>query len=115
MGLIGRLERNIAKLEKRIEKEQMKIENLHEKCERKKITKAEFNIKEKHIEKKIHAMKSEMGSLHGEIAKAKRDFQMKPKLIWNHISQIYYCLQNIHPPIFISYIISPLPAITLHF
>ena len=30
MGLIGRLERNIAKLEKRIEKEQMKIENLHE-------------------------------------------------------------------------------------
>jgi len=33
MGLIGRLERNIAKLEKRIEKEQMKIENLHEKCD----------------------------------------------------------------------------------
>ena len=79
MGLIGRLERNIAKLEKRIEKEQMKIENLHEKCERKKITKAEFNIKEKHIEEKIHAMKSEMGSLHGEIAKTKRRLEEKTK------------------------------------
>ena len=79
MGLIGRLERNIAKLEKRIEKEQMKIENLHEKCERKKITKAEFNIKEKHIEEKIHAMKSEMGSLHGEIVKAKRHLEEKTK------------------------------------
>jgi len=79
MGLIGRLERNIVKLEKRIEKEQMKIENLHDKCERKKITKAEFNIKEKHIEEKIHAMKSEMGNLHGEIAKAKRQLEEKTK------------------------------------
>ncbi len=79
MGLIGRLERNIAKLEKRIEKEQMKIENLHEKCERKKITKAEFNIKEKHIEVKIHALKSEMGSLHGGIVKANRHLEEKTK------------------------------------
>ncbi len=79
MGLIGRLERNIVKLEKKIEKEQMKIENLHEKCERKKITKAEFNIKEKHIEEKIHAMKSEMGSLHGEIDKANRHLEEKAK------------------------------------
>jgi hypothetical protein len=57
----------------------MKIENLHEKCERKKITKAEFNIKEKHIEEKIHAMKSGMGSLHGEIVKAKRHLEEKIK------------------------------------
>ena len=79
MGLIGRLERNITKLEKRIEKEEMKIENLHEKCGRKKITKAEFNIKKKHVEEKIHTMKSEIGGLHGEIVKAKRHLEEKEK------------------------------------
>ena len=33
----------------------------------------------KHIKEKIHAMKSEMGSLHGEIAKAKRHLEEKTK------------------------------------
>jgi len=79
MGLVGRLEKNIVKLEKRIEKKQMKIESLHEKCESKRITRAEFNIKKKHIEEKIHVMKSEVGVLHGEIAKAKRRLEEKSK------------------------------------
>ena len=79
MGLIGRLEKSIVKLERKIKKEEMKIENLHEKCERKKISKAEFNIKKKHVEEKIHKMKSEIGGLHGEIVKAKRRIEEKEK------------------------------------
>ncbi len=79
MGIIRRLEKNIEKLEKRIEKEQLKIENLLMKCDSKKITKAEFNIKKTHIEEKIHVMKSEIGSLHGEIAVEIRHLEEKKK------------------------------------
>jgi len=79
MGIIRRLERNIEKLEEKIEKEQLKIEKLLGKCDSKKITKAEFNIKKKHIEEKIHVMKSEIGGLHGEGAKAKRRLEEKKK------------------------------------
>jgi len=55
------LERNIEKLEKKIGKEQLKIENPLTKCDSKKITKADYNIKREHIEEKIHVMKSEIG------------------------------------------------------
>ncbi len=39
----------------------------------------EFNIKKKHVEEKIHTMKSEIGGLHGEMAKAKRRLEEKEK------------------------------------
>ena len=79
MGKIRRLERNIEKLEKKIEKEQLKIENLLMKCDNKKITKADYNIKREHIEEKIHVMKSEIGGLHGDVAKTKRRLEEKKK------------------------------------
>jgi len=50
MSLVGRLEKNIAKLEKSIEKDHEKIDELSAKCESHKITKAEYNIKKRHIE-----------------------------------------------------------------
>jgi len=40
MGLVGRLERNIANLEKSIEKDHEKIDELNAKCESHKVTKA---------------------------------------------------------------------------
>ncbi len=79
MGKIRRLERNIEKLEKKIVKEQLKIEDLLMKCDNKKITKADYNIKREHIEEKIHVMKSEIGGLHGDVAKTKRLLEEKKK------------------------------------
>jgi len=67
------------KLENKIVKEQLKIENLLMKCDSKKITKAEYNIKREHIEEKIHVMKSEIGGLHGDVAKTKRRLEEKKK------------------------------------
>jgi len=79
MGKIRRLERNIEKLEEKIVKEQLKIEDLLIKCDSKKITKADYNIKREHIEEKIHVMKSEIGGLHGDVAKTKRRLEEKKK------------------------------------
>ena len=79
MTAIKRCEKHIEKLEHRIEKEQLKIRQLQDQCEHKKITNAECNIKKNHIEEKIHVMKSEIGGLHGEIAKAKRRLEEKKK------------------------------------
>jgi len=73
------LERNIEKLEKKIGKEQLKIENPLTKCDSKKITKADYNIKREHIEEKIHVMKSEIGGLPGDVAKAKKRLEEKKK------------------------------------
>ena len=72
-----RLERNIAKLEKRIEREELKIEQLREKCENKKITKADFNIKKKQHDAKIHAMNSRIRVLQGGMTKEKRHLEEK--------------------------------------
>ena len=79
MGFIERLEKNIAKLEKRIEKEEEKIRELHEKLESKKITKAEFNLKKRHIEDKVNAMKARIRILQGGMAKEKRHLEEKKK------------------------------------
>ena len=56
MGFIERLEKNITKLETKIEKEQMKLAQLEVKCEGKKITKAEFCLKKRPHDERIHAM-----------------------------------------------------------
>lgn len=77
MTSIKRCEKNIEKLENKIEKEQLKIKQIQDKCEDKKITNAEFNIKKNHIEEKIHAMKSEISGLHGEVAKELRHLKEK--------------------------------------
>lgn len=77
MSLVGRLERNIAKLEKSIEKDHGKIDELRTKCESHKIIKAEFNVKRRHIEEKIRAMDSRMRVLQGGIAKEKRHLEEK--------------------------------------
>ena len=79
MGINRMLKGNIEKLEKKIEKEQLKIEDLLGKYDGKKMTKTEFNIKKKHIKEKIHVMKSEIGSLYGKMAKAKRCLEEKKK------------------------------------
>ena len=79
MGFVERLERNIAKLEKRIEKEQVKIADLQEKCEAKKITKADFNIKKQQHETKIHAMDSRMRVLLGGVTKEKKKEKKEKK------------------------------------
>jgi two-component system chemotaxis sensor kinase CheA len=72
MGFIERMEKNIAKLQKRIEKEQMRITHLAEKCESKKITKADFNIKKRIIEERMNGMKSRMRVLQGGIVREKQ-------------------------------------------
>jgi len=77
MTFIGRLERNIAKLEKRIEKEQIRIGRLKEKCDSKKITKAKFNIEKRKIEEKIKAMNSRIRVLQGGVTKEKRHIEEK--------------------------------------
>jgi len=74
---IQRLEKNIEKLEKRMEKEQQKIDSLREKCECKKITKAQFNIKKRHCEENIKTMSSRMRVLQGGITREKRHLEEK--------------------------------------
>ena len=72
MGFIERMEKNIAKLEKRIQKEEMGIARLTEKCESKKITKADFTIKKRIIEERMNGMKSRMRVLQGGIVREKQ-------------------------------------------
>ncbi len=75
MGFIERLERNIAKLEKKIEKEEQKIAQLEAKCDSKKITKAEFNIKRKRHDDQIHAWSSRIRVLQGGIVREKQHIE----------------------------------------
>lgn len=77
MSLARRLKRNILKLEKNIEKDHDKIDELIAKCESHKITKAEFNVKKRHIEEKIRAKDSRIRVLQGGIAKEKRHLEEK--------------------------------------
>ena len=75
MGFVERLQKNINKLEKRIEREQKKIESLHQRCESKQITKAEYSLKKKRIEEKIHAMNSRIRVLQGGMAREKKHIE----------------------------------------
>jgi hypothetical protein len=77
MGFIERMEKSIAKLEKRIEKEEMRIARLTEKCESKKITKADFTIKKRIIEERMNGMKSRMRVLQGGIVREKQHQEEK--------------------------------------
>lgn len=77
MGFIERLEKNIAKLEKRTEKEKQKIVQLNERCDSKKITKANFNIKKRQVEEKIHAMDMRIRVLQGGIVREKQSQEDK--------------------------------------
>jgi len=77
MGFIERMEKNIAKLGKRIQKEEMGIARLAEKCESKKITKADFTIKKRVIEERINGMKSRMRVLQGGIVREKQHQEEK--------------------------------------
>jgi len=77
MGFIERLEKNVAKLEKRIQKEEMRIARLAEKCESKKITKADFTIKKRVIEERINGMKSRMRVLQGGMVREKQHQEEK--------------------------------------
>jgi hypothetical protein len=69
MGFIERLEKNITKLQTNIEKEQMKIAQLEEKCDSKKITKAEFCLKKRHHDEHIRAMNTRIRVLQGGIVR----------------------------------------------
>jgi hypothetical protein len=75
MGFIDRLERNIAKLGKKIEKEQTKIAQLEAKCESKKISKAEFNLKKRHHDEQIHAWSARIRVLQGGIVREKQHIE----------------------------------------
>ncbi len=75
MTFIERLEKNITKLEKKIEKEQLKIAALEEKCDSKKITKAEFNLKKRHHDEHIHAMSARIRVLQGGIVREKQHIE----------------------------------------
>jgi cellulose biosynthesis protein BcsQ len=71
MGFIERLEKQIAKLEKRIEKEQVKLAQLGTRCDSKKITKADFSIRKRQHDEKIHAMNARIRVLQGGIVREK--------------------------------------------
>ena len=75
MGFIERLEKNITKLETKLEKEQMKIAQLEAKCEGKKITKAEFCLKKRPHDERIHAMSSRIRVLQGGIVREKQHIE----------------------------------------
>ena len=77
MSFIGRLERNIEKLEKHIEKEHNKTSELFKKYCDKKMTHAEFNLKSEKIERKIREMDSRKRVFQGAIAKEKRHLEEK--------------------------------------
>ncbi|KYK20421.1 hypothetical protein AYK25_08890 [Thermoplasmatales archaeon SM1-50] len=77
MGFIDRLEKNIVKLEKKKEKEQTRIAQLEAKCENKKITKAEFNLKKRHHDERIHAYSARIRVLQGGIVREKQHIENK--------------------------------------
>jgi len=77
MAFIDRLHKNIQKLEKRKEKEKGKIDMLKQKCDAKQITKADFNIKKKKIDEKIHGIDSRMRVLQGGLTREKKHQEEK--------------------------------------
>jgi len=72
MGFLERLNKKIEVKEKHIAKERERIEDLKEKLDSHKLTRAQYNIKKKHIEEKIRSMDSRMRVLQGAVAKEKR-------------------------------------------
>ena len=74
---IDRLEKNIEKIDKRIENEEARIAKLQEKLDAHKITRAEFNLKRKHIDAKIHAMNARKRILQGGIVHEKHHIEEK--------------------------------------
>ena len=72
MAFMDRLQKNINKLEKRIERENQKIDSLKQKCDNKQITKADYSLKKKRIEEKIHAMNSRIRVLQGGMTREKK-------------------------------------------
>ncbi len=77
MAFMDRLERNIAKLEKRIEREQMRVTKLEEKCEAKKITKADYNIKRRECDERIRGWTSRISTLKGGMVREKKHLEEK--------------------------------------
>lgn len=77
MAFIDRLERNIAKLEKRIQNEHARITKLEEKCEAKKITKADYNIKRRESDERIRGWTSRISTLKGGIVREKKHLEEK--------------------------------------
>ncbi len=78
-SIINRLEKNIEKLNERIKKNEKKIQELREKLDAKKITRAEFNIKKRKYEDRIHGINARIRILHGGIAREKREAEKKKK------------------------------------
>jgi two-component system chemotaxis sensor kinase CheA len=79
MGFIERMEKNIAKLEKRIQKEEMGIARLAEKSESKKITKADFTLKKRVIEKQHQEEKAEEKEKKKEEKEKKKEGKVREK------------------------------------
>ncbi len=79
MSFIKRLEKRIGKKEKDIEKERKKIETLKEKLDSGKFTKAEYNIKRRHIGEQIKHMDARVRVLRGGITKEKHNAEEKIK------------------------------------
>jgi hypothetical protein len=77
MGFIERLEKNIAALEKKIEKEELKIASLQEKCDGRKITKAEYVLKKRQHDEHIHAWSARIRVLQGGIVREKKHQEEK--------------------------------------
>jgi len=72
MSFADRLVKKINAKEKQIAKETLKLDDLKVKLDSHKLTRAQYNIKKKHIEEKLKAMNSRMRGLQGLLAKEKR-------------------------------------------
>lgn len=77
MGLMKRVDREIAKLEKKIQKEHMRLEKLEQQYKDKKITKAKLHMGKKDIEQKIKNYKNRIGTLKGLAVKEKHNIEEK--------------------------------------
>jgi len=72
MSFTKRLEKKIDLKEKQIEKEKHEIDNLKEKLDSGKITRAAYNIKKNKIEEKIKTLNARMRVLQGLHTKERR-------------------------------------------
>ncbi len=77
MAFIDRMEKNIAKLERRIEREQGRIAKLEEKCEAKKITRADYNIKRRESDERTRGWNARIQTLKGGIVREKKHLEEK--------------------------------------
>ena len=72
MSFLKRLEKKIDVKEKQIEKQRHEIDNIKEKFDSGKITRAKYNIKKNKIEEKIKTLNARMRVLQGGMAREKR-------------------------------------------